>query len=178
MLHNMNTTFQCSRFPQILTAMQMAENKVASISAVAWDFIGGQAFTANALTFASQAECMLDCYAKGGYSSEGGYRSDATGYRSDGGCLDSSQGSHGKLGRSGKCFGCLGLHPYIRKKAIVCPNKDKPGIHEAAKANYKEWLERCKKLNKKRNERSISYKKNEQQRQGQDAGVRFSKRVH
>jgi hypothetical protein len=41
----------------------------------------------------------------------------------------------------------------------VCPNKDKPGICKAAKANYKEWLERCKKLNKKRKEKSISFDK-------------------
>jgi hypothetical protein len=58
-----------------------------------------------------------------------------------------------------KCFGCQGLHPYMRNKVIVCPNKDKPGVREAANMNYKEWLECRKKLNKKRKEKSISYKK-------------------
>jgi hypothetical protein len=42
---------------------------------------------------------------------------------------------------------------------IVCPNKDKPGICKAAKTNYKEWLEGCKKLNKKCKEKSISFDK-------------------
>ncbi len=66
MIHNMNATFQRSRFPQILTTMQMVEDKVASISTNARDSIGRQAFTVNAPTFASQAERTLNRYAKGG----------------------------------------------------------------------------------------------------------------
>jgi hypothetical protein len=92
MIHNMSATFpfQRSRFPQILTAMQMAEDKVASISAIAWDSIRGQAFTVIAPTFASQTECTLNCYAKGGYFLEGGCCSDGGGYCSDDGHSDSS----------------------------------------------------------------------------------------
>ncbi len=159
MIHNMNGTFQRSRFPQILTAMQMAEDKVASISTIMRHSIRGQAFTVNAPTFASQAERTLDRYAKGRYFSEGGYQSDSGSYCLDGGRSHSSRGSPGKLGRGDRCFGCQGPHLYIRNKLIVCPNKDKPGVCEAAKANYKEWLEHCKKLNKKRKEKSLSYDK-------------------
>jgi hypothetical protein len=70
--------------------MQMAEDKVASISAIMRDSIRGQAFTVNAPTFASQAKCTLDRYDKGGYSSEGGYRSNGSSYHLDGGRSDSS----------------------------------------------------------------------------------------
>ncbi len=31
------------------------------------------------------------------------------------------------------------LHPYIRNKVIVCPNKDKLGVCAAAKKAYHEW---------------------------------------
>jgi hypothetical protein len=157
MIHNMNAIFQRSRFPQILTAMQMVEDKVASISAIVRDSIGAQAFTANAPTFASQAKYTFDRYAKGGYSSKSGYSTNGGGYCSDGGCSDSSQVFRCKLSQDDKCLGFQGSHPCIRNKVIVCPNKDKPGICEAYKTNYKEWLERCKKLNKKHMEKSITF---------------------
>jgi hypothetical protein len=65
------------------------------------------------------------------------------------------------MGSSDKVIKALAAraHTHIRNKVIVCPNKDKPGIKEAANANYKEWLECHKKLNNKHKEQSISYKK-------------------
>jgi hypothetical protein len=158
MLHNMNSTYQCSRFPLIMAGMIAAKKEGALISAIAWETIGGQAFAASTHAFASQAKCTFVCYAPGGYSSEAGYRSNGGGYQSNGGCSESSHGSGGEQ-QGDKCFGCQGPHPYIQNKVIMCSNKDKPGVKEAANVNYKEWLERRKKLNKKRKDRSISYDK-------------------
>jgi hypothetical protein len=132
--------------------MTAAEEEIANITAIARQSVGGQAIATSVPALASQAERTLDRYAPGGYSSEGGYRSE--GRRSE-----SSRRSCGELGRGDKCFGCGGPHPYIRNKIIVCPNKDKPGVKEAADTNYKEWVEKHKRQNKKWKERSISYNK-------------------
>ncbi len=152
LLHDTSSTFQFSRFKPILDAMTAAKEEVANIMAIARQLVGSQAFAASVPTFASQAERTLDRYAPGGYSLE-------SGYRSDGGHLESSRGSRGELGRGDKCFGCGGPHPYIKNKVIVCPNKDKPGVKEAANTNYREWVEKGKKQNKKQKERSVSYDK-------------------
>jgi hypothetical protein len=149
MLHKMNSIFQRSRFPLIMAAMIAAKEEVTSISTIARETIGGQAFATSTPAFASQAKCTLNHYAPGGYSSEAGYRSNGNDYQSDGGHSASSHGSLGELGRGDKCFGCQGPHPYIINKVIVCPNKDKPGIKKPTNANCKEWLKCCKKLNKK-----------------------------
>jgi hypothetical protein len=152
LLHDTSSTFQFSQFKPILDAMTAAEEEVANITAIARQSVGGQAFAASVPTFASQAERTLDRFAPGGYSLEGGYCL-------DGGRLESSRGSRGELGRGDKCFGCGGPHPYIKNKVVVCPNKDKPGVKEAADTNYREWVEKRKKQNKKRKERSVSYDK-------------------
>jgi hypothetical protein len=152
LLHHTNSTFQFCRFKPILNAMTAAEEEVANITAIACQSVGGQAFATSVPALASQAGRTLDRYAPGGYSSEGGYHS-------EGGRSESSRRSHDKLGRSNKCFGCDGPHPYIRNKIIVCPNKDKPGVKEAADTNYKEWVEKRKRQNKKWKERSVSYDK-------------------
>jgi hypothetical protein len=94
MLHNLFTTFQCSCFHQILTPMQTTEDEVASISAIARDSIGSQAFATNTSAFPSQAKCTLDCYANGGYAAD----------RSKEGCSDSSRASRNELGCGDKCF--------------------------------------------------------------------------
>jgi hypothetical protein len=139
--------------------MQLAEDEVQSISAIARNSIGGQAFAANAGAFASQAERTLDCYSHGGgYTSSYGYRSDG-GYPSEGGHSDSLRGSRGKLGQGDRCFCCQGPHPYIRNKVIMCPNKDKPGVWAAAKKAYQEWLAKLRKRNKKRKENPLNYNK-------------------
>jgi hypothetical protein len=56
MLHNMNLTFQHSRFPLIITAMIATEEEVASISTITREMIGGQAFAASTPAFASQCQ--------------------------------------------------------------------------------------------------------------------------
>jgi hypothetical protein len=159
LLHDLSATFKHSCFWQILAAMQMTKNEVQSISAITRDTIGGQAFAANAGTFASHAERTLDCYSQGGgYTSGKGYRSDGR-YCSKGGCSDSLCGSCDKLGQGDRCFGCQGPHPYIRNKVIVCPNKDKPGVWAAAKKAYQEWLEKSRKRNKKCKDKPFDYNK-------------------
>jgi hypothetical protein len=90
-LHNLSATFQRSCFCQILATMQMAEDHVHSISAIARNSIGGQAFSAKVYAFPSQAKCTLDHYSQGGYSS--GDR-----YHSEGGRSESSLGSCSELG--------------------------------------------------------------------------------
>ncbi len=141
LLHDTSSTFQFSQFKPILDAMTSAKEEVANITTIARQSVGGQAFAASVPTFASQAEHTLDRYAPGGYSSEGGYCL-------DGGSSESSRGSRGELGRGDKCFGCGGPHPYIKNKVVVCPNKDKPGVKEAADTNYREWVKKRKKQNK------------------------------
>jgi hypothetical protein len=114
----------------------------------------GQVFATNTNVnvFPSQAECNLDLYSQGGYSS-------GVGYCSKGGHSDSSRGSRGELGWGNKCFGCKGPHPYIKNKVIVCPNKDKPGVRAAAEKAYQEWLEKLCKRNKKRKDLPLDYNK-------------------
>ncbi len=117
-------------------------DEVHSTSAIACNSIGGQAFSSNVNAFQSQAECTLDRYSQGGYSS--GDR-----YRSEGGHSKSSHGSCSKLEWGDSCFGCKRPHPYIKNKVILCPNKDKPGLRATAEKAYKEWLEKLCKRNKK-----------------------------
>ena len=150
-LHDLSATFQRERFRQILAAMQTAEDEVHSISDIARESIGGQAFAITA--YPSQCERTLERYPSGGgYSSGEGYRSDG-GYRSEGGRSDTSRGSRGGYGRNHKCFGCGSTqHPWIKDKVIVCPNKDKPGVKEAAEKNYQEYIATSRKRNKKRKE--------------------------
>jgi hypothetical protein len=69
-LHGLQALYQRSKFPTILLAMQMSEDKVQSITAIACSSVCGQAFYANALAFLSQAESTLNCYS-GGYCSDG-----------------------------------------------------------------------------------------------------------
>jgi hypothetical protein len=151
-LHDLSTTFQRSRFRQIFAAMQMAEDEVHSISVVAHDSIGGQAFSANDYAYLSQAKCTLDHYFQGGYSS-------GDEYRSEGGRSKSSRGSCSELGWGNSCFGCKGPHLYIKNKVIMCPKKDKPGVRAAAEKAYKEWLEKSHKINKKRKDHPLNYNK-------------------
>jgi hypothetical protein len=102
LLHDLMASYQRSHFPAILQAMQLAEDKVQSISTIACSSIGGQAFQVSVVAFPSQAKRMLDLYsggyqsnggASGGYHS-GGYQSNggaSGGYRSEGGyCSDRS----------------------------------------------------------------------------------------
>jgi hypothetical protein len=159
LLHDLSATFQRNCFLQILVAMQLADDEVQSISAIARDSIRGQALAANAGAFASQAERTLDCYSHGGgYTSGDGYRSDGR-YCSKGGCSDSLRGSLGELGQGDRCFDCQGPHPYIRNKVIVRPNKDKPGVPAAAKKAYQEWLAKLRKRNKKCKDKPFNYNK-------------------
>ncbi len=108
LLHDLQALYQQSCFPDIIQAMQLAEDEVHSISAIVRSSVGGQAFKLDVMTFASQAECTLNHYsssytsdgaASGGYCSDGSYRLDKSiGYHLDGGyCLDKSTGSH-KIG--------------------------------------------------------------------------------
>jgi hypothetical protein len=45
------------------------------------------------------------------------------------------------------CWGCNGPHPYRDRhtKEIICPNKDKPGVAEAAKVAHQKYLQGLKK---------------------------------
>ncbi len=152
-LHDLQASYQRSGFPIILQAMQLAEDEVHSISAIAPSSVVGQAFKSDALAFPSQAEKTLARYS-GGYSSDGGasgrYKSDggaSSRYRSDGSYrLDRLGGSKGErdIGRRDSCFGCKGIHPWMKNGVVVCPNADKPGIRAAAQAAYKNGLRRVK----------------------------------
>jgi hypothetical protein len=121
--HDLQASYQRSKFPAILSAMQMSEDEVKSITAIAQNSVGGQAFHTNAMAFPSQAETTLTRYSGGGgYKSDGG--SSIRGY-----CLDDTRQS---LGKDDSCFGCKGIHPWMRDGKIVCPNKDKPGVRDEA----------------------------------------------
>ncbi len=156
LLHDLNASSQCRHFPEILQAMQSAEEEIQSISAIARSSVsGGQAFPINTHAFPSQAERTLDRYKSGG-----GYNSDASGGRSKGYCSDRSNGSRGRgLGRRDCCFGCKSTeHPWIKDGAIVCPNANAPGVCAEANKAYEE----CHKKNKTKQEqrkrnRSINY---------------------
>jgi uncharacterized Zn finger protein (UPF0148 family) len=141
-IHNQGASFQRGRFPMILQAMQMAEDEVQSISAIARSSVAGQAFHADVLAFPSQAERTLERYSSG-YQSEGGnsggYKSEG-GYKSDGGGKRKGRG----IGAKDRCFGCgasgSNVHPWMKDGKVVCPNADKPGVRKAAQENYEKWL--------------------------------------
>jgi hypothetical protein len=127
LVHDLQASYQRSMFPTILSAMQMSEDEVKSITAIARSSVGGQAFHANAMAFPSQAKTTLTCYSGGGgYKSDGG--SSAGGYCSDDTCQS--------LGKDDSCFGCKGIHLWMRDGNIVCPNKDKPGVRDEAVKAY------------------------------------------
>ncbi len=109
----------------------MSENEVKSILAIARSSVGSQAFHANAMAFPSQAESTLTRYSGGhsGYKYNGG--SSAGGYCSD----DTSK----LLGDGDSCFGCKGIHPWMRDGVILCPNNDKPGICAETERAYQRW---------------------------------------
>ncbi len=77
-LHSLEAAYQRSHFPDIIQAMQLAEDEVHSISAIVHSSVNGQVFKSDAMAFASQAERTLNRYS-GGYTSNGaassGYRS-------------------------------------------------------------------------------------------------------
>ena len=129
-IHNQSASFQRSRFPMILQAMQSAEDEVQSISAIACSSVAGQAFHANVLAFPSQAERTLESYSSG-YQFEGG---NLTGYNSEGGYKSGGGGKRkGRgIGAKDSCFGCgasgANAHPWTKDGKVVCPNADKPGI--------------------------------------------------
>jgi hypothetical protein len=80
LLHELTASYQRHCFPEILQAMQSAEEEVQSISAIARSSVlGGQAFPITAQAFPSQAERAL-----ANYKSGGGYTSNASGARSNG----------------------------------------------------------------------------------------------
>ncbi len=128
--HDLQASYQRSKFPAILSAVQMSEDKVKSITAVARSSVGGQAFHANAMAFPSQAETTLT-----GYSGCGGYKSDGGSF-SRGYCSD---GTSQSLGDGDSCFGCKGIHPWMQDGKFVCPNKDKPSMRDEAKKAYQIW---------------------------------------
>jgi hypothetical protein len=167
LLHDLTASYQRSHFPAILQAMQLAEDEVQSISAIARSSIGGQAFHVGVVAFPSQAERTLDHYSEGYQSNggaSGGYRSG--GYQSDGGAsggyrsevgycsnrLDRSRGDR-KLGQCDSCFGCKGIHPWMKNGVVVCPNANKPGVPAGAQLAYEAWLKKTKarRENKKQN---------------------------
>ncbi len=130
-MHDLQASYQQSKFPEILRAVQMSEDEVKSITAIARSSVGGQVFHADAMAFPSQAENTLTHYSggNGGYKSDGS--SSAGGYRSD--------NTTRSLGGSDTCFGCKGNHPWMQDGKVLCPNKDKPGIRAEAKAAYQKW---------------------------------------
>ena len=162
-IHNQSASFQRSRFPMILQAMQSAEDEVQSISAIARSSVAGQAFHADVLAFPSQAERTLERYSSGGYQSEGGnstgYNSDG-GYKSDGGGKRKGRG----LGAKDSCFGCgasgANAHPWMLGGKVVCPNADKPGIRKIAQENYEKWLAKKterRATKKRKDDKAIDY---------------------
>lgn len=64
-IHDLGATYQRSKFQEILGAMQMAEDKVNSISKIARSTVNSQAFHSNVLVNASQAERTLSRYGGG-----------------------------------------------------------------------------------------------------------------
>ncbi len=128
--HDLQASYQRSKFPAILSAMQMSEDEVKLIIAIAQSSVGGQAFHANAMAFPSQAKTTLTHYSGGG-----GYKSDC-GSSARGYC---SNDTHRSLGKNDSCFGCKGIHPWMRDGNIVCPNKDKPGVRDEAEKAYQIW---------------------------------------
>jgi hypothetical protein len=113
--------------------MKLAKDKVQSIATIARSSVRGQAFTYSANINPSQAESTLSRYSSG-YKSDG-----LSGYRTD-----NTNGLRG-LGKSDRCFGCKGVHPWMKDGVIVCPNHDQPGVRAIAKAAYKVWLVKARK---------------------------------
>jgi hypothetical protein len=64
--HNPQASYQRSKFPAILSTMQMSEDEVKPIAAIAQSSVNGQAFHSDALAFPSQAKATLNCYSGGG----------------------------------------------------------------------------------------------------------------
>jgi hypothetical protein len=112
--HDLQASYQHSKFPTILSAMQISEDEVKSITAIAQSSVGGQAFHANAIAFPSQAKITLTCYSGGG-----GYKLDGNSFNG-GYCLDDTQKP---LGKNDSCFGCMGPHPWMRNKKICFPQQ-------------------------------------------------------
>jgi hypothetical protein len=69
-IHDLQASYQCSRFPLILSTMKLAEDEVQSIATIARSSVGGQAFTYSTNNYPSQAELMLSRYSRG-YKSDG-----------------------------------------------------------------------------------------------------------
>jgi hypothetical protein len=111
--------------------MKMAEDEVQSIATIVRSSVGGQAFSYNISAFPSQAESTLSRYSSG-YKSDG-----SSGYPTD-----DTHGSRG-LGKADRCFGCKGVHPWMKNGVIVCPNRDQPGVRAIAEASYRAWLEKA-----------------------------------
>ena len=117
----------------MLSALIKTENSVSKFLKVIGDARGGEQVLMNpspggsAPAFPSVAETTLNCYSKGDDFTEG---SDMTG------------GSFIER----KCFGCGLPHPWSRKEkgkfVVVCPNANKPGIHEHAAAQIKDFQAR------------------------------------
>jgi hypothetical protein len=149
-IHDLQASYQQLLFPLILSTMKLAEDKVQSITTIACSSIGGQAFTYSANVYPSQAESTLSRYSSG-YKSDG-----SSGY-----CTNNTNGLWG-LGKSDCCFGCKGVHPWMKDGVIVCPNCDQPGIRAIAEAAYKAWLAKARKrhathASRKRNRGGTNY---------------------
>jgi hypothetical protein len=127
-IHDLQALYQQSRVPLILSAMKLAKDEVQSIATIAHSSVGGQAFTYSANVYLSQAESTLSHHSSG-YKLDG-----LSGY-----CTNDTNGSRG-LGKSDHCFGCKGVHPWMKDGIIVCPNCNQPGVRAIAEAAYKALL--------------------------------------
>jgi hypothetical protein len=118
--HDMLASHQCSRFPIILCAMQLAEEEVQMYSSNARNAVGGQGFHSNATAYHSQAEITLNRYSTERIMGMDGYNADMTNKSST------------YLGQNNSCFGCGSPHPWMCKKVVLCPHKDHAGISETS----------------------------------------------
>jgi hypothetical protein len=132
-IHNLQASYQRSRFPLILSTMKLAKDEVQSIATIARSSVRGQAFIYSANVYPSQAELTLSRYLSR-YKLDG-----SSGYRTD-----NTNGLRG-LGKSDRCFGCKGVHPWMKDGVIVCPNCNQPGVRAIAEAAYKAWLAKAHK---------------------------------
>jgi hypothetical protein len=112
--------------------MKLAEDEVQSIATIARSSVRGQAFTYSANVYPSQAESTLSHYSSG-YKSDG-----LSGYRTD-----NTNGSQG-LGKLDCCFGCKGVHPWMKDGVIVCLNRNQSGVCAIAEAAYMAWLAKAR----------------------------------
>jgi hypothetical protein len=78
--------------------------------------------------------------------------------------MDTTNKSNTSLGQNDSCFGCGGPHPWMWHKVIVCPHKDRLGIKETAKKNYKDWLMKYKARCKKRKDINFDDMSKQQQK--------------